>query len=331
LDVGLSGLASRVRGRLRRFSEKLAARVASGMSLEQALEAESGAMPGEYRVLLAAGMRSGRFDAALGSMAEYAANLRDLRTNLRRALIYPGVVSVLAYSLLVTLFVVLVPELLSNVRSLDLPRHSWYATLDTLSRTALYWGPGIPGVLLFLWIVSAVARWMLASEGTESTTTRSYLGVWRFIPGVGGALRAAHWSRFAHLLAVLVDAGVPIVEAARLCAAAVGDGAVAAEIDRASRHLASGASLEGAFETGSRVPPMLRWLMTRGERESLLSPALREAAAHYAQRATLRAELVQKLVPMAVVVLVGGGITTVYALTVFVPLTSMWRGLAIGS
>jgi hypothetical protein len=73
---------------------------------------------------------------------------------------------------------------------------------------------------------------------------------------------------------------------------------------------------------------MLRWLMIRGERESMLAPALREAAAQYAQRAAIRAELVQKLVPMALVGLVGGGITLVYALTVFVPLTSIWRGLA---
>jgi type II secretory pathway component PulF len=147
---------------------------------------------------------------------------------------------------------------------------------------------------------------------------------------VGGALRAAHWSRFAHLLSVLLEAGVPFVEAARLSAAAVGDGRVVAAIDRAGAEVAHGKPLSEAFNGQCGVPPLLRWMIRWGERDSSLASALREAAAQYAQRALIRAELVQRFVPLAVVALVGGGITAAYALTVFGPLTSLWEQLATG-
>jgi len=326
LHAGLSGFATRVRGRLRQFSRQLAARVEAGTPLGEALAAESSALPGEYRVLIAAGMRSGRFDAALASLSEYASNLRELRSSLRRAMIYPGVVCGLAYALLVGAFMFLVPELLRDIAALELPRGGWYATLAALSGTVNYWGFGIPAVLILLWISSFVARW--TTSGAETSTSRRFLGTWRWVPGVGSALRAAHWSRYAHLLAMLVEAGIPFVEAARLCAAAIGDRPLEAEMDRVGRQVSGGDSLATVLRGRSRVPPMLRWLMIRGERESQLAPALREAAALYAHRAATRAELVQKLVPMALIGLVGGGITFIYALTVFIPLTSLWKGLA---
>ncbi|MEX0585752.1 MAG: type II secretion system F family protein [Pirellulales bacterium] len=126
LNIGLSGFASRVPGRLREFSERLAARLAAGEPLEDALGSESASLPGEYQVVIAAGLKSGRFDEALASVARYAGGLRELRAGLRRALIYPGVVCGLAFGLLTAVFVLVVPLLMKNVDSLQLPHTRWY-------------------------------------------------------------------------------------------------------------------------------------------------------------------------------------------------------------
>jgi len=328
LDVGLSGFADRVHGRLKAFSGRLADRIAAGVPLVQALDEGAGSLPGEYQVVLAAGLRSGRFDAALASMARYAASLRDLRAGLRRALIYPGVVCGLAFGLLTVIFAYLIPLLLDNIDSLQLKRAGWYSILATMQRTVAIWGLGIPAAMLLLFCAVRVARWVRGQLGGRVSTAQLSLGVWRWIPGIGGALRAAHWSRFAHLLAVLVESGVPFVEAARLSAGAVGDTRIAEAIARTERGVSSGQTLADALDRRSGMPPLLRWLMIWGERESMLGPALREAAEQYEQQALIRAELVQRIVPLAVVALIGGGLTAIYALTIFVPLTSMWADLA---
>jgi general secretion pathway protein F len=328
LDVGLSGFASRVRGRLKAFSDRLAERISSGVPLEQALQSEAGSLPTEYQIVLAAGLRSGRFDAALANVARYAASLRELRASLRRAMIYPAVVSCLAFGLLWVIFAHLVPLLLQNIDSLQLQQSGWYTLFAAMHRTVDYWGFGIPAAVLLLLFAVWMSRWIRRRFGADISTAQVSLGVWRWVPGIGGALCAAHWSRFAHLLAVLVESGVPLIEAARLSAGAVGDERIAGTIDRAGERLSSGKSLSDVLDRRSGIPPLLRWLMTWGEKESMLAPALREAAAQYEQRALIRAELVQRIVPLAVVVLIGGGLTAVYALTIFVPLTSMWSDLA---
>lgn len=328
LDVGLSGFASRVQGRLRAFAERLAARVASGMPLEQAVEAEAGVLPDEYRLVMAVGLKTGRFDAALGSMARYAASVRALRSGLRRALIYPGIVCCLAFGLLVAVFAYVVPMLLHNIDSLELPHSRWYGWLERLHQSVKYWGIGIPAGLLALLVSIMAIRWIRRMLG-GGTSTSQKLGLLRWVPGVGGALRAAHWARFAELLAVLVEAGVPYLEAARLSAGSVGDGRVLRAIEQLRGRMVLGQRRAEVLDQSCGLPPLLRWLMTWGEEESMLGPALREAAAQYRQRALMRAELVQRLVPLAVVVLVGGGLTAVYALTVFVPLTTMWGELAV--
>lgn len=331
LDIGLSGFASRVPGRLKRLSERMASRLAAGEPLEEALRSESGALPGEYQVVIAAGLRSGRFDEALGSVARYAAALRELRAGLHRALIYPGVVCGLAFGLLAAVFYFVVPLLLSNVDSLRLSRSAWYGWLDVLHRSAAYWGVGIPVGALLIAVGPSLYRRFSGETGSFRPASRLYLAGLQWVPGVGGALRAAHWSRFAHLLSVLLESGVPFVEAARLSAAAVGDQRVVQAVDRASTEVSQGKSLAQTLDERSGVPPLLRWMMKWGERDSSLAPALREAATQYAQRALIRAELVQRFVPVAIVAVVGGGIVLAYALTVFVPLTSMWNELALGS
>lgn len=331
LDVGLAGLSARVPGRLKRFAARLAERVGGGMPLDQALAAEAGALPAEYHIVITAGLRCGRFDEALSSVARYAASLRELRSSLRRALIYPGVVCGLAFCLLVAVFAFVAPLLLENLDALELPKSRWQLWLETLHRTVRYWGPGIPAFVLAAMLLPALVSLVRRSLGGEVSTPGMYLGLWRWVPGMGGALQAAHWSRFAQLLAILVEARVPYLEAARVSAAAVGDRGVVAAIEQVSGQVATGESLSTALQRRTRMPPLLRWLMAWGDRESRLAPALHEAAAEFEQRALIRAGLVQRFVPLAVVALVGGGLTAVYGLTVFLPLTSLWRGLATGS
>ena len=328
LDIGLSGLASRVPGRLKKLSERLAKRLDAGEPLEAALRAESGALPGEYQVVVAAGLRSGRFDEALGSMARYAAELRELRAGLRRALIYPGVVCGLAFGLLVAVFVFVVPLLLSNSDAMQLPRNEWHQWLETLHRSVGYWGIGIPAAVLLVSVLPTIARSLRRDIDQSGPTTQLYLAGFRWVPGVRGALRAAQWSRFAHLLSVLIEAGVPFDEAARLSAAAVGDRRVVDAIRSAEAGVKQGESLGEALDRDRRIPPLLRWMMKWGERDSSLAATLREASAQFAQRALIRAEFVQRFVPLSVVVLVGGSLALAYSLTVIVPLTSLWEGLA---
>lgn len=329
LDLGLSGSVSRTSGRLQRLTERLSAHVSGGMPLDAALDAEAAALPGEYRLIVCAGLRSGRLDEVLAGMTRYAMALRELRASIARALVYPLIVCGLAYLLLVGVVVGLGPELLRTVGVFRLPRSEWVVLLETLHRTVVYWGAGLPAAGLALLAAVPAFRWAFAKDGTSRSTQELYLGVLRVIPGIGGVLCNTQWSRLAHLLAVLIDSGVPFPEAARIAAAGVGSRDVRRALEAVSARVEAGDSLAAALGGSSEIPPILRWLVVWGEREATLAAALREAAAQYQQRALNRAEWVQRIVPVAIVALVGGGITAAYALCVFLPMTSFWKTLGL--
>ena len=160
LDVGLRGTASRVGGRLSALSERLAKRLEKGASLEDALAAEGDAIPPVYRSLLEAGLRSGRVDEVLRSVSHYAASMRDLTAEVRRMLIYPTAVVVIAYILFVGLNALVTPRLVLTYELFKVEPTWWINIIQRLHATVSLWGPGIPIMIAAILIGQQLWNWL---------------------------------------------------------------------------------------------------------------------------------------------------------------------------
>ncbi len=322
LELGLQGSAARLGGRLGRLTERLATRIERGASLEDALQDEQGNLPVEYRAVITAGMRSGRFDAVLGSVTRFAGAMRELHSHVTRALIYPLAVLLIAWLLFVGVVWVLAPTMVRTYEVFRIESSWWLTTLSSLQSTAPIWGTAVPAALLVL----IVGPWLWRKLSGSGGNGRWRPGVVAVIPGIGGLIRNAQFARFSHLLSILVEYRVPFPEAARLSAAAAGNQRLELAMEQAARDVERGQRLEAALPEG-QVPAFLKWLMVTGEQQSSLPEMLRQAAEVYQQRATIRAEWIQRCLPVVLVFVVGGSATTLYALTVFVPMASLWRNL----
>jgi general secretion pathway protein F len=323
LEIGLHGSASRLGGSLGRLTERLAARIERGSSLESALADEGTQLPAEYRAVVSAGLRSGRFDAVLGSVTKFAAAMRELNSHVTRALVYPIAVLAIAYVLFIGVLFVLVPTVVHTFEVFRIDPGWWIETMNAIRGSARVWAPIIPAVCILLLAGPGLWRWVVSGSRRSGWAS----GIVRAIPGVGGVVRNAQRARFAHLMSILTEYRVPLPEALRLSAAATGDARLTAVIEQTAALVESGQPLERALPEGDGVPALLRWLMVIGEQQSSLPAMLRQAADVYQQRATIRAEWIQRVLPVALVLLLGGGTTALYALTVFVPMASLWRNL----
>jgi general secretion pathway protein F len=327
LELGLRGSASRIGGRLAQLTGRLAARIEAGTSLTAALDAEGGRIPSTYRAMLSAGLRSGRFDEVLASVTHFATVMRDMRSHVARSLVYPAAVIGLGYALFVGLMLFFEPWIDSTYQVFRIRDAWWLPPMRWLHETAVIWGPAVPTIV----VLAVVGPWLTERlkrlSADESNDRPADLGFVRYLPGVGGVIRNAQLARFAHLLAILAEHGVPFPEAARLSAGGTGDRRLMRAVDEAAAVIEAGRPLDEALRTGAALPPFLRWQMVFGARHSRMPAALRQAAEVYQQRATLRADWIQQILPLLLVLLVGGGATVLYALTVFVPLSSLWKGL----
>ena len=322
LEVGLQGSSARLGGRLGRLTERLAMRIEQGTTLEAALGEEQHNLPAEYRAVMAAGIRSGRFDAVLASVTRFAAAMRELHSHITRALVYPLAVLAIAWLLFVGVVWVLAPTLVRTFEVFRMEPGWWLTALSRLQSTALIWGTAVPAVVL----AAIVGPWLwrkLSGAGAQGGWRPGIVGV---IPGIRGVVRNAQLARFAHLLSILAEHRVPLPEAVRLSASATGSGRLVETMETAARDLEGGQPLQQALPEG-RVPAFLKWLMVTGEQQSSLPDMLRQAAEVYQQRATIRAEWIQRCLPVVLVLVLGGSATVLYALTVFVPMASLWKNL----
>ena len=325
LEPALLGLGDELGGSLGAIATTLGRRMSQGEGLAQALAAEGSRIPPVYRAVVEAGLRAGRLSAALEGLARFARRQAELRRAVGLALLYPMLVLSLAYALIVGFLTLVVPRFREAFASLGLPSHAAVRALDELGRTAPFWAPIGPILLVVVGLA-----WV--RSGRAARLQPGWAGrVLRRIPGIGRILTSMAAAGFADLLALLLEHGVPLPEAIPLAAEASGDSSLVASARQVAE--ATGRGETGTPPSAARVdglPPMLRWLMgAAGTRQGLLVPALRHAAETYRRRAADRTDLIRVALPTLLMLALGGTATLVLALTLIVPLSLLFRDLAM--
>lgn len=316
LDVGLSGTASRCDGLLRGVAERIADRTAQGQSLPEAIAAEGSAVPVEYRALLMAGLRTGRLPEVLTSISELGESVSRLMRQLRLALVYPAIVLGLAYALFVGLMLFLVPTLWRTHELFRTEESLFLRGLLFASNSVELWGIGLPAAVGVLWVFLRV--WRSLFGGSPKS-----MDGFGWLPGA----RDISVARFAHVLSVLVQYGVPFPEAARLSGDAARSGRIRTASNELARAVESGDSVQDALSNNRTLPAFLKWLMAIGGQQGSLAASLRQAAGVYEQRALTRLDRFRRIVPPTIVLVFGGIITLTYGLSVFIPMTELLKSL----
>jgi general secretion pathway protein F len=323
LELGLHETGIDSAGRLQEISTALAARMSAGATLPEALRAEETRLPVAYRTVVEAGLRAGRLPAALESLSNYARELVELRRQITLALLYPLIVASLAYLLFVVVIVDLVERLRETYELFRLPIHWPLAIVVSLADAAGRWW-WIPPVVLGISIV-----WWMTTGGAQILNFDGPSRPLAWFPGVGLISRRFQSANFADLLALLVEHDVPLGEAMRLSADATGNAALrngarqlAATIERGNF-----GSPGGRFRYG--LPPFLFWVLTRGQQNGGLPRLLRHAATIYRRRASNLANWFKVVFPIVTALVIGGGVTALYALTLFGPLARFWSDLGV--
>jgi general secretion pathway protein F len=323
LELGLRGLSASVPRRLGRLTDRLAERVRQGESFTEALEFERGTLPPLYRAVVRAGLRSGRLPAALETLSAYARSLIDLRRRIVVALIYPAIVLTAACVLFGVVLHRVAAELAETHAMFDLPRRGWVTVLEAAGRYVAAWGWIVPAAIV------AVVLWSLVSSGLVGREVRLGGPLLAALPGMKRLNRSFRTSTFADVLAMLIEHGLPLDESLGIAAEASGDRRLTAEMATLAESIRNGGPLTSGLEQATVLPGLARWMIAAGERQGALAVTLRQVAELYRRRAQQQADWIKVLVPVAVVVLVGGGAVLFYALALFVPMTTLLRDLVV--
>jgi general secretion pathway protein F len=321
LELGLRELGHDSAGALRQITESLAARMHAGGSLAEALEAEQRQLPSIYRRVVTAGIRAGRLPAALEAISNYARDLIELRRQISLALLYPLIVVVLAYALFVVFVAHFVERFRETYEVFRIPLPRLLAVASQAAEWAARWWWAFPLLVLGLMV------WWMATGGAHVLAFRGIAQPLAWFPFVGQITRHYRRGNFAELLALMVEHQVPLPECLRMAGEASGD----------SRLQESGEDLAEAIERGDQIaigrdhryglPPFLFWVLSSGQRRGDLVRLLKHSATMSRKKALNMSRWFRTLFPVTAAVVIGGGVTAIYALTLFGPLAQFWTDL----
>ncbi len=325
LERGLNAASGDYRGRLGEALRDLSKRLEAGERLPDAMARSGPEMPEVYRSILEAGLRSGRLADALGGMARIGGATLEARRTIALACFYPVLVLILAYGLFLFFLTVVFPRFIETAGAFRLEEAPIITILGRLGESVAYWGPLIPLLVLalgFAWVRSGRSRSLDGSKVFRPLVAR--------LPWVGRMVANYRAANFTDLLAHLVDHEVPLDEAVRLAGNTSGNGSFRRSATRFAEKLNAGGTTSNgpSPETLAEFPPLVAWMLTSGYRQGTLPLGLRHLASAYRRKADRQAETFRVFLPGLLIVVIGSVAVLSYALLLFVPLRSLWDGLA---
>lgn len=320
LDTGLAAIGADMPGQLGQVAASWAQRSARGESLEQAIVQDAASLPSAYRAVVQAGLRAGRLPAALEAVAASARQLIETRRAVMVAIIYPVLVLVVAWACAIFFTRGVAPTLAAMFFSFHVPGQGFMAALAAIGRYALYWGPVFPIIVVLFFVA-----WRIASSRAGILHSHA---VWPlgWLPWVGPMLQYSQTAAFLDILAILVENHTPLPEAVLLAGDASGDPRTVRVAEQLANTLRQGQTRPAQGEPA--FPPLITWLMLSAGREGALLPALRHAASAYHRRARHQSDLLRVFLPITLTILLGGTVTFVLALSLFIPYATMLHTVA---
>ncbi len=299
------------RGRLRRVTNSLIESLQKGHSLADALDEQPAVFHRTYRETVRAGEEGGFLGAVLESFSSYIWQLLALRRKLGQAILYPMLVLVVAYLLLVFTGGRMINGFIVFYESGDLAVPASLETLNSIFTKYTLWIWIFPLLLGAAWI-----SWMRSND-SRMLSLSGGAALLRLIPGLSSVLRLHRLANFTELMASMMEQQVPFGHAVQVAARASGDQLL----------IEGSQSSDTLSHNQGKVPPFLEWLMELGSSDSKVGRPMHYAAQMYRRRAETATEWIKILAPFAFLIIIGGGATRFYALMVFRPLVTLLQDL----
>ncbi|MBC7801857.1 MAG: type II secretion system F family protein, partial [Gemmatimonadaceae bacterium] len=265
-----------------------------------------GSFPRLYVGLVRAGEAGGTLAPTLDRLALLLERERALASTVASAMIYPGLLLLVAIGSIVLLLTQVLPQFVplfeQNGAALPGPTQFLIAAGDAVSSYGL-------AALLAIVVLVLAGRMALQRPGPRLLLDRLLLR----LPVVGGLTREVIAARFTRTLGTLLTNGVPLIGALGIVQDAVGNLAGVAAIERATVSAKGGAGLSAPLDGSGVFPARTIYLLRLGEETAQLGPMALRAAEIHEEKVRLGVQRLVALLVPAITVAMGAVIAGIVA------------------
>ncbi|MBH1659326.1 type II secretion system inner membrane protein GspF [Stenotrophomonas maltophilia] len=289
--------------------------VRAGQRLTVALAARPRDFPPIYRALVGAGEDSGDLARVMERLADYIEERNALQAKVLTAFIYPAAISLASVAIVIFLLSYVVPQVVTAFVQARQTLPMLTQVMLAASAFVRIWG-----VWAGLGIAALVVAWRLALRKPELRLRWDAMLL--RVPMVGRFVLGVNSARFASTLAILLDAGVPLLRALEAARQTLGNALLARCADDVSARVREGAALGSALKVQKVYPPILVHLVASGEKTGALAPLLDRAAQTISREIERRAMALTALLEPTMILVMGGVVLTI-VLAVLMPIMEM--------
>jgi type II secretory pathway component PulF len=293
--------------------DDLAAEVAAGQSLSDALEDHPQAFPGIYCALVRAGEHSGNLPEVMNSMASFLEWRIDIASTVKQAMVYPIIVGMAGYGMVLFMLSFVIPRLsdVLNKISDDLP-----AASVMLINSSDFVASNI--IMILMGSVGAfIAFYFLLSTAGFKTLVMNVLGR---LPIARNVVITLAIAQFARTFSVLLNSGLTMTNAMHLGGASVSYPDLRDRIEAARERILGGARLAEALEAEEVLAPVAMSMVQVGEEAGRLPVTFDRLGRLYDREVKDAVKKALSMLEPLVTVLLGvvvGGVAVLVVMTIY--------------
>ena len=284
--------------------------VESGHTVADALGKHPKAFTELYVNMVAAGEAGGILDTILMRLATFMEKNDALVRKVKGAMIYPGVISSVAFIAISVLLIFVIPVFEKMFASVGLPLPLPTRVVIEMSKFLR----GIGGIVTAAAVVGLV--FLLKNYYKTSNGKLAIDKLMLKAPVLGDVLRKSAVSRFTRTLGTLIGSGVSILDGLEITAKTAGNRVISDAIMESRTSIAGGETISAPLQKSNVFPPMVISMIAVGEQTGGLDEMLSKIADFYDEEVDAAvSNLLSLMEPVMIVflgVVVGGMVVAMY-------------------
>lgn len=305
--------------KMQKALQAVRADVEKGESFADSLSKHDNVFPELLVQMARAGEASGSLETAMERMAIQFEKSAKTKALVKKAMIYPIVVMLVAIAVVIVMLVFVIPRYMDMFEELDTELPSITLAVVALSNFMQnYWFIIVPALVV---AVFAIKTWAKTNSG------KHVLGKLALkIPAIKNLVVKSASAQMARTLSTLLTAGVPLIEAVDIVADTMGNIWFKETLKEAVDQIMIGVPLSQPLQTSGLFPPMVYHMVRIGEEAGSTEEMLNKLADYYEEEVEMAVQsLMAAMEPMIIIVL--ACIVGVLIMAVMAPMVNMYAAL----
>lgn len=246
--------------------------------------------------LLEVGEVSGRMATILTLLAQHHQRQQQWRTDLKKALSYPLTLLLMSAAVLSLMLTWVVPQFTRLFGSMNTALPWLTRMVMQVAQEATWVAGSVIGLFIIVLVLGRIL-WERRRDWVESVLMR--------VPVIGALWQLTVWLRVSQALGLMLNAGLPLLQALPLSAAAADSALCTDALFIVSRTVERGIALHQAFAQASFFPPIFVLLIALGENTGRLDTILLQQAEGFEQQLLNALAILNRRLEPCLMVIIG--------------------------